>query len=107
MLLEPGWLTPVRAMALQVMAATVALVLGTVMFMHHFGGILLHGGLEQAAREGDEMERVHVEQWQSVSGSDRANAAWEMVVEAWKLKKRNLDELRFQRSVTRVERAGS
>jgi O-antigen/teichoic acid export membrane protein len=43
MLLEPGWLTPVRAMALQVMAATVALVLGTVMFMHHFGGILRHG----------------------------------------------------------------
>jgi hypothetical protein len=54
----------------------------------------------------EEMELLHIEQWQAVSGSDRINAAWEMVVEAWKLKKRNPDELRFQRSVTRAERAG-
>lgn len=52
-----------------------------------------------------DMERVHIAQWQAVSGSERANAAWDMVVEAWKLKKRDLNELRFQRSVTSVKRA--
>jgi hypothetical protein len=53
-----------------------------------------------------EMERVHVEQWQAVPGSERARAAWNMVVEAWKLKKRDLDELRFQRVVKFTKRAG-
>jgi len=51
-----------------------------------------------------EMERLHLRQWQVVSGNDRVNAAWAMVVEAWELKKRNPDELRFQRSVTSVKR---
>ncbi len=37
----------------------------------------------------EEMEFAHVEEWQKVSGSERANAAWEMVIEAWKLKKRD------------------
>ena len=54
----------------------------------------------------DEMEFAHVEEWQKVSGSERANAAWDMVVEAWKLKKRNPNELRFQRTVKCVKRTG-
>jgi O-antigen/teichoic acid export membrane protein len=43
MLLEPGWLTPVRAMALQLTAATVALAAGAFMFMRHFAGTLRRG----------------------------------------------------------------
>ena len=53
----------------------------------------------------EDMEKVHLQQWQSVSGSVRAAAAWEMVVEAWKLKKRDLNELRFQRTVTSIQRS--
>jgi O-antigen/teichoic acid export membrane protein len=43
MLLEPGWLTPVRAMALQLTAATVALAVGALMFRRHFTGTLRRG----------------------------------------------------------------
>ena len=55
----------------------------------------------------EEMERFHMRDWQSVSGSERAQAAWEMVLDAWKIKKRDPDELRFQRIVTVVSRPGS
>lgn len=54
----------------------------------------------------EEMERLHIEDWQAVSGTERVNAAWDMVVEAWEMKKRDPDELRFQRTVKRVKRAG-
>jgi O-antigen/teichoic acid export membrane protein len=43
MLLEPGWLTPVRAMALQLTAAAVALAAGALMFLRHFAGTLRRG----------------------------------------------------------------
>ena len=55
----------------------------------------------------EEMERLHLRDWQAVSGSERAKAAWQMVVEAWEIKKRSPDELRFQRVVTVVERPES
>lgn len=55
----------------------------------------------------EEMEFFHVEDWQKLSGRERANAAWDMVVEAWELKKRDPDELRFQRTVKCVKRPGS
>jgi hypothetical protein len=48
----------------------------------------------------EEMQGMHLRDWQAVSPERRANAAWEMVVEAWKLQGRSLDELRFQRRLT-------
>jgi hypothetical protein len=48
----------------------------------------------------EEMQGMHIRDWQAVSPERRANAAWEMVVEAWKLQGRSLDELRFQRRLT-------
>lgn len=36
--------------------------------------------------------------WQRAGGAAIRKAAWELVVEAWELKKRNPDELRFQRA---------
>ena len=52
----------------------------------------------------EEMERLHVQGWQAVSGSERAKAAWQMVLDAWEIKKRDPNELRFQRVVTVVNR---
>ena len=43
---------------------------------------------------------MHIRDWQAVSPEKRANAAWDMVVEAWQLQGRSLDELRFQRRLT-------
>ena len=53
----------------------------------------------------EEMEFLHVEDWQKLSGSERASAAWEMVVEAWELKKRDPNELRFQRTAKCLKRS--
>ncbi len=39
--LEPGWLTPVRAMALQLTAAAAALAVGGLYFVYHFADVLL------------------------------------------------------------------
>lgn len=50
----------------------------------------------------EEMEAIHLQEWQAVSAAERMTAAWEMVQEAWKMKRRNPDELRFQRCVTRL-----
>ena len=55
----------------------------------------------------EEMEFSHIEEWQKLSGSERAKAAWEMVVEAWEFKKRDPNELEFQRTVKCLKRAGS
>jgi hypothetical protein len=55
----------------------------------------------------EEMERLHIRNWPRVSGPVRLAAAWEMVEEVWKLKNRNLDELRFQRLARCVKRGGS
>ena len=53
------------------------------------------------------MELQHVEDWQKVSAAERMKAAWDMVVEAWTLKNRDLDELRFQRIARCIKRGGS
>lgn len=50
----------------------------------------------------DAMARQHVMDWQAAGSSARRQAAWDMVVEAWALKKRNPDELRLQRSLVTV-----
>ena len=46
------------------------------------------------------MRREAIRRWQRVSATRRVEAAWDMVKEAWTLKKRPADELRFQRTVT-------
>lgn len=51
-------------------------------------------------------KRNHVRDWQAVSAAERVAAAWDMVVEAWKLKGRDPDELEFQRTVRCVKRGG-
>ena len=40
--------------------------------------------------------------WQELSSEQRAAAVWELVVFAWEMKGKNLDELRFQRSVESI-----
>ena len=54
----------------------------------------------------EEAEKLHIQDWQNVSGAERVAAAWEMVVEAWKLKKRDRNELRFQRVARCLKRGG-
>ena len=44
-----------------------------------------------------------MQQWQDRPYIERLDAAWELMVDAWKLKKYDLNELRFQRSVTIVK----
>ena len=46
------------------------------------------------------MRDVSIREWQKVSASERSDAAWQMVVDAWALKNHNTDELRLQRTVT-------
>lgn len=46
-----------------------------------------------------EMNQHHVRDWQALPPSARSNAAWKMVKTAWRLKGRNPDELRLQRSL--------
>ena len=52
----------------------------------------------------DEMRAFQIEQWQSRPFMERMDAAWQMVVEAWEMKGYNVDELRFQRTITTVKR---
>lgn len=53
----------------------------------------------------DDMRVQSIRQWQRLSATARANAAWELVVDAWKLKRLDPDELRFQRIVTVLRKA--
>ena len=46
----------------------------------------------------DEMRTEGIRFWQQQGGSSIRKAAWELVVENWKVKDKNSDELRFQRS---------
>lgn len=56
----------------------------------------------------EEQRDQQVRDWQALSGSERRKAAWELVVDYWVGKKgMNPDELRLQRSVTNLRRAGS
>jgi len=52
----------------------------------------------------EEMERNHVRDWQALSGAERMQAAWDMVVEAWELKKWDPSELEFQRVIRCIKR---
>ncbi len=45
------------------------------------------------------MSRQHTVDWQALPPSARSRAAWDLVVEAWKAKGRDPDELRLQRSL--------
>lgn len=45
--------------------------------------------------------------WQAQPESARFNAAWEMVVMAWKIKGRDKNELRLQRTVESFQRLPS
>lgn len=55
----------------------------------------------------EEQRRQQVRDWQAVSGAERRQAAWELVVDYWVGKKgANPDELRLQRSVTQLRRRG-
>jgi len=54
----------------------------------------------------EEAEGLHIQDWQNVSGAERGGAGWEMVVEVWKLKKRDRNELRFQRVARCLKRGG-
>lgn len=56
----------------------------------------------------EEQRRQQVRDWQAVSGAERRKAAWELVVDYWvRIKGKNADELRLQRSVTNLRRGGS
>ena len=53
----------------------------------------------------EDMRHKGIRLWQRASADARANAAWEMVQEAWALKKRPPHELRLQRTVTVLRKA--
>lgn len=53
----------------------------------------------------EDMRSHAIRRWQQVSATARAEAAWEMVEEAWSLKKRPADELRLQRTITVLRKA--
>jgi hypothetical protein len=53
----------------------------------------------------DQMDRsFDVEYWQRLGPEAIFEAAWEMVVQAWKVKGRDPNELRLQRSVEAIQR---
>jgi len=53
----------------------------------------------------DDMRVQAIRDWQRLSATARTDAAWQMVVDAWKLKHRNPNELRLQRTVTVLRKA--
>jgi hypothetical protein len=63
------------------------------------------GWMEVKCSSFDEMRANHIRNWQAVSPAERLKAAWELVVDAWEIKKRDPNELRFQRSVTVIRKA--
>jgi len=55
-----------------------------------------------------EMDRsFDVEFWQRLGSRAIFDAAWELVEDAWKLKGRDPNELRLQRTVVRIQRGRS
>lgn len=53
----------------------------------------------------EELRCQQVKDWQALSGADRRKAAWELVVDYWVgMKGMHPDELRLQRSVTKLTR---
>ena len=53
----------------------------------------------------EDMRRVGIRNWQHRSAAERRQAAWELVVEAWQMQKRNPNELRLQRSAQVLRKA--
>lgn len=45
----------------------------------------------------DDMRTQNIRFWQRQGGAAIRKAAWDLVVETWEMKRRNPDELRFQR----------
>jgi len=53
----------------------------------------------------EELRCQQVKDWQALSGAERRKAAWELVVDYWVgMKGMHPDELRLQRSVTKLTR---
>jgi hypothetical protein len=53
----------------------------------------------------EELRCQQVRDWQSLSGAARRKAAWELVTDYWiGMKGKHPDELRLQRSVTKLTR---
>ena len=53
----------------------------------------------------EELRCQQVKDWQAISGAARRQAAWELVVQYWvDMKGKSPDELRLQRSVTKLAR---
>ena len=46
-----------------------------------------------------DIDKFNQEFWNSCSDEEKISAGWDLVVQAWKTKERDLDELRLQRSV--------
>ena len=55
-------------------------------------------------RLGEEHKQDDYAAWDALGDAAKFAAAWELVEEAYLLQGRKLDELRFQRSVTHIER---
>ena len=53
----------------------------------------------------EDMRCVGIRNWQRSSAAERRQAAWELVVEAWQMQKRNPNELRLQRSAQVLRKA--
>ncbi len=49
-------------------------------------------------------QKDSIKYWQKQSAEVRLNAVWELVEDAWKLKGKDINELRFQRSVALFKR---
>ena len=60
--------------------------------------------MEREGRIEDLDRSFDVDYWQRLGPEAIFSAAWEMVVQAWKLKGRRAGELRLQRTIERVER---
>ncbi len=60
--------------------------------------------MERTGKLEDLDRSFDVEYWQRQGSAAIFAAAWEMVVEAWKLKGRDPDELRLQRTVESLQR---
>ncbi len=54
----------------------------------------------------DDDRSVDYAYWNSVGDEERYRAAWELVVQAYELQGKVMDELRFQRSVTKLVKRG-
>ena len=66
-------------------------------------GRLVMSRLSTIEEQGD--RSFDIEFWQQLTADQRADAVWELVVLDWKMKGKNPDELRLQRSVGRLRKS--